>query len=173
MASFRLNHDELQHELEWRLLQPGPVTMYVRPEYLEEDVAELSAKGYRIHRLRCSQWKSASAMWQKLREELGLEHTPSNYDALDDLLEDMDVPDVGGTVIVLDNYQAYQALGHRPDVLLDVLARASRQWLLFGRRLIVLLRTDNPDFVPPVVGATTPEWNGREWFTAARKGVNG
>ena len=170
MASFRLNHDELQHELEWRLLQPGPITMYVRPEYLDEDVAELSAKGYRVHRLRCSQWKSASAMWQELADELELEHTPSNFNALDDLLEDIDVPDVGGVAIVLDDFQA---LRHSPDVLLEVLARSSRWWLLFGRRLIVLLRTDDPDFVPPAVGATTPEWNGREWFTAAREGVNG
>ena len=49
----------------------------------------------------------------------------------------------------------------RADVLLDVLAGASRWWLLFGRIFGVLARTDDPIYAPPRVGGMRPAWNGR------------
>jgi hypothetical protein len=55
------------------------------------------------------------------------------------------------------------------EVLLDVLAAASRRWLLFGRLLVVLLRTDDAEYEgPAILGAVAACWNGREWPAANR-----
>jgi hypothetical protein len=44
MAPFRLGHDGYQHELPWAIDANGPVTMYCRRVFLDEDVAELGLR---------------------------------------------------------------------------------------------------------------------------------
>ena len=144
MAPFQLNRDELQHDLPWRLMQSSPVTLYCRRDYFEED---------------------ESALHEALRLGLGLpHHTGHNFDALNDSLSDIEVPGESGVMVALDHVTD----APRADVLLQVLADASRWWLLFGRIFGVLARTDSPDYDAPLVGAMRPDWNRREGLSANR-----
>jgi hypothetical protein len=148
-------------------MQNGPVTKYWRREYFTEDLSELSSLGVRIAHFDVRSWgDDVSKMRDVLRDELGMpSYTGDNFDAIADSLTDIDVPDDGGLVIGLDNFTASDT----NEVLLDVLAAASRRWLLFGRLLVVLLRTDNGQYEGPTsLGATAAGWNGREWLTANR-----
>lgn len=159
MAPFRLRHDELQHELPWRLMQNGPVTKYWRREYFEEDLAELIGREYWVPRFDCSKWHSEREMHDALRTGLRLpDHTSHNFDALSYSLTDAPVPDRSGLMLALDNFTD----ANRSDTLLDVLAGASRWWLLFGRILGALLRTDDATYDGGKVGATPLNWNVRE-----------
>ena len=79
-------------------------------------------------------------------------------------MTDVDIPDASGLVIALDNFTP----AHRSEVLLDVLAGAQRHWLLFGRRLVMVLRIDDQRYEGPTIGALKPFWNGREWANANR-----
>lgn len=165
MAPFRLAHDELRHELPWRLMQNGPVTKYLCRNVFAADLDELEQRHYLVTRFDCSSWDSEGDLHADLKRGLELpEHTGANYDALEDSLADIDVPDSGGLVIALDNFTE----ANRSDVLLQVLAHASRWWLLFGRILVVALRTDDARYEGPVVGGTRPRWNGSEWLNADR-----
>jgi hypothetical protein len=104
-------------------------------------------------------------MLQDLKAGLRLPaHTGLNFDALADSLTDIDVPRDSGLMVALDNFTE----ANRGDVLLDVLARGSRWWLLFGRIFGVLVRTDDATYDGPVVGGTPLNWNGREWLNADR-----
>lgn len=167
MTPFRLGHDEYQHELPWRLMQNGSVTIYWRPEVLDTDVAELGRHGFVARRFDCSSWESDSAMLADLCSGLALPYeTLANFDALDDSLTDMDVPEAGGLAIVLDNFDGGS---ERNEVLIHVLAEASRWWLLFGRLVVVLLRTDDVRYEGPRdLGATCAWWNPREFTPADR-----
>lgn len=167
MAPFRLGHDENQHELPWRLMQNGPVTMYWRREYLDEEVEELAAQGFEIRRFDCSAWDDDGHMHRELRDGLGLpSYTGASFDALADSLTDMAVPETGGLAVVLDDFDGSRT---RDETLLEVLAGASRWWLLFGRLLPVLIRTDDVRYRGPAkLGAVPAMWNGREWLNANR-----
>jgi hypothetical protein len=101
-----------------------------------------------------------------LRDELGMpSYTGSNFNAIADSLTDIDVPEQGGLVVALDNFIASDS----NEVLLHVLTAAWRRWLLFGRLLVVLLRTDDGQYEGPTnLGAMTASWNGREWLNAKR-----
>jgi hypothetical protein len=46
MAPFRPNRDEYEHDLPWRLMQNGPVTLYRRREYFAEDISALRERGF-------------------------------------------------------------------------------------------------------------------------------
>jgi RNAse (barnase) inhibitor barstar len=166
MAPFRLGHDELQHSLPWMLMQNGPVTKYWRREHFNEDIGELTRLEFQVISFDTSAWMHSDAMYESLITKLGMPgYTGHNFDALDDSLTDIEVPEMGGMVVALDNF------GASPDneTLLDVLARASRYWLLFGRIFMTLLRTDDASYQGPGLAATAPSWNRREWLTDKRK----
>jgi Barstar (barnase inhibitor) len=165
MAPFRLNHDELQHELPWRLMQNGPVTKYWRRDFFDEDVRELAGRGYSVALFDCSAWRAEEAMLTDLRDRLAVPNfTGRSFDALSDSLTDIHVPYESGLAVALDNFNDVPS----SDVLLQVLGDASRWWLLFGRVFAVLLRTDDPAYGGPVVGGTALNWNGREWLNSDR-----
>ncbi len=165
MASFRLGHDEVEFELPWRLMQNGPVTLYRRREYFEDDIAELQSREFEIRRFDCLTWDSESAMHDDLRSGLGLpDYTGKNFDALDDSLADIEVPEHSGVMVALDNFSGSRS----NEILLQVLANASRWWLLFGRIFGVLVRTDDAPYDGPVIGAMQCQWNGREWSSGDR-----
>lgn len=115
----------------------------------------------------CRAWPDEFALHEELRVGLGMpDYTGHSFDALNDSLSEIDVPEESGVMVALDNVTD----APRADVLLDVLAGASRWWLLFGRIFGVLARTDDPNYAPPRVGGMRPAWNGREWLDANRAG---
>ena len=105
-------------------------------------------------------------MYVELRDELGnQDYTGMNFDALADSLTDMVVPEEGGVVIALDNFTE----SRRTDTLLDVLARASRWWLLSGGFLPSSCGRTDPGYRgPDSLGAGQPLWNRREWQDSTR-----
>ena len=165
MAPFRLNRDELEHDLPWRLMQNGAVTLYWRQKYFEEDVGALRERGFVVPSFDCRGWADEFALHEALRIGLGMpDYTGHNFDALNDSLAEIEVSEETGVFVALDHVTD----APRAEVLLDLLASASRWWLLFGRIFGVLARTDNPDYRPPAGGATRPDWNGREGLRANR-----
>lgn len=166
MAPFRHDHDELEHGLLWLLMQSGPVTKCWQRWFFDEDIAELRALGIRVVRFDCAAWVDEDVMHEQLRSELEVPtYAARNLDALADSLSDAPVPSDGGMVVALDNFTESE----RSETLLRVRARASREWLLFGRVFGVVLahrRSDLPRSAR--LGATPPQWNGREWLSARR-----
>jgi hypothetical protein len=79
------------------------------------------------------------------------------------------VPAEGGFAVVLHRFDAVAVAfpGFACHVL-DILARASWDNLLFGRRLICLVRSEDPWIQFGPVGGHEPWWNHREWFNADR-----
>lgn len=165
--AFRLGHDELQHELPWRLMQNGSVTKYLLSEYLEADVAELVRHGFIVRRFDCSKWPDDKALHRALREGLSVpDYTGANFNALADAMTEADVPEVGGLALVLDGFDGSR---QRDEMLLRVLADSARRWLLFGRLQPVLLSVGDPRYEGPSdLAATSPRWNAREWLNRNR-----
>ena len=75
-------------------------------------------------------------------------------------------------VLVLSGFDQAAA---RPEtevmVLLDLLACIGRWHLLFGRRLICLVGTDNPDLDLSPLGAEHVRWNRHEFSLVHRSGA--
>jgi RNAse (barnase) inhibitor barstar len=165
MAPFRHGHDELQHGLPWRLMQNGPITKYLRRDFFEEDTEDLEGLGFEVRRIGRLPWADEGAVHDRLRESLQLpDYTGRNFNALADSLTDIEVPEASGLVAAFDDFEETDG----SDLLLQVLAEASRWWLLFGRLVIVLLRIDDPRYEGPVLGRGHPQWNNREWQSASR-----
>lgn len=169
MASFR-DDDQNYQRVDYRLLQNGAVTLYCRRAYLEEDMAWLVAHGYRIHRWDTSKWHSEAGMHSAIASELGFpDYYGNNLDGLYDCLSDLDIPPDAGLALVLDRFDSFARRSHEvAQAILDIAQDASRRYLLFGHRFLVLVQSDDPHIEFEPLGAVPANWNHRECSKESR-----
>jgi RNAse (barnase) inhibitor barstar len=169
VASFSDDPSEFQR-LDWRLLQNGAISLYFRREVLDGDVAWLREHAYGVAEFECLTWSDQRDMHRALAATLAFpDYYGMNLDAMNDCMGDVKVPAEGGLVLVFLRFDTF-ATHHREvaQVVLDVLAANARRFLLLGRRLLVLVQSDDPRISFEPVGATAVSWNPTEWFNKTR-----
>jgi len=165
MAVFR-NHPSEWNDLDWTILRSGSISVYRRQEYLNSDIDWFQKEHYNVVRFQCSTWTSEDKMHQDLRDKLGFpDYYGSNYNALNDCLEEIEMKDTG-LVIVFEHFDQLQ--NDTRQMLLNIFDRASRFHLLMGNRMINLLQVDDPGIEFEPIKAYHVHWNNREWNTADR-----
>jgi RNAse (barnase) inhibitor barstar len=183
MATFKA--DEVNDEqLDWTVLRDGGVYLYWRQEILEDDLNWLKSNGYRIISFEAAEWQSASdwesehLMHESLKAHLSFpDYYGKNLDALDEcMLDDLVVPDSGGLALVLNHYDRFFKPARNlssderstAEVVLNIFAKAVRHHMLFGRRLLILVQSDDPKIEFGRLGGVAAWWNHREWLNKNR-----
>jgi len=164
--------------LDWQILRDGGIHLYWRREYLVEDTKWFANHDYDVFELACETWESQDDMFTDLARVLRLpDYFGRNFDALDECIADLPLTENRGAVIVLTRFDAYAAgagsapmmrLKNEAEVVLDIIASASRFHLLNGNRLLALVQTDDPELRFGALGGNCPQWNRREWLNANR-----
>jgi RNAse (barnase) inhibitor barstar len=183
MALFKADevHDG---QLDWTILRDGGVCLYWREEILTDDVNRLKSNGYKIISFDAAEWQSESEreserrMHGSFKAQLSFpDYYGNNLDALDEcMLDDLVVPDAGGLALVLNHYDRFykplrnQASNERStaEVVLSVFAEAVRYHMLFGRRLLILVQSDDPNIRLGRLGGAAASWNHQEWLNRNR-----
>lgn len=167
MAVFRKRNSQ---RLDWALLQNGPITLYYRPTILESDLTWLRAHDYHIDPLDCARWQTADDLHTAIAAQLAFpDYYGRNLAALNDCLRDLSIPEESGRVLVFHRYDAFAA--RFPDLawhILDIVAVQARYFLLFGRRLMALVQSNDPQIAFSAVGACPVRWNRKEWGSKNR-----
>ncbi len=167
MAAF---HPDEWQKFDYQLLRNSPVILYYRLEVLDQVLLQLKTEGYAIDELDCSTWKSESDFHREIA--LGLEfpdYYGQNLNAFNDCMRDIEVPDLGGRIIVLRKFDLFAL--HEPEVaqiILDILARSSWRFLLVGQRLMTFVQSDDPRIAFNQVGSHPVKWNPQEWLNKNR-----
>jgi len=177
MAAFG-QQEEYEKRLDWEILRSGSIALYWRQQYLDEAVDWLRRHDYQVLTCDCEPWISEEAMHTGFQRTLSFpDYYGKNVNALKDCLDDLPVPEVGGMALRLNRYDAYAkgtgtALMHsgrsEADVVLDILACASRHFLLTGRRFVTLVQSDDPHLAFEGLGGMAAQWNPREWLNKNR-----
>jgi hypothetical protein len=160
--------------LDWRLLERGAVALYYKSNVLAQDVAWFREHQYTIHELSASGWTSPADFHAAARAGLPVPpHYSASLASWIDCLAELAVPDEGGAVLVLRDYDAFaRAQPELAQTILDSLECASRRFLLTGRRFLALVQSGDPRIRFERVGAVPVTWNPREWLDEDR-GVGG
>ena len=177
MAAFT-ERDKYEHRLDWNILRDGGIALYWRRDFFDDDMLWLRQQDYQVFPFDCARWASHEEMHADFQRTLGFpDYYGRNLDALNDCLGDLPVPHVGGIALALTRFDAY-AKGQGADlagsgraeaeIVLDLLARASRFFLLTGRRLLTLVQTDDPRIGFELLGCISATWNHREWLNKNR-----
>ena len=136
MASFVVGDE---NTLDYAVIRDGGITIYRDFRFLEEDIQWLRNSSYRIHRVDCADWVSENALHESLKTALAFpDYYGKNFNALNDVISDLDVPDVGGVALVLSAYDFYPngagaSLSGSSGmvwaaIVLDILSRASHHF---------------------------------------------
>jgi RNAse (barnase) inhibitor barstar len=179
MAVFKAEELDYQR-LDWTILRDGGVCLYLRQEILSDDLNWLRSDGYEIISFDAIEWQSGSEseseqrMHESLKAQLSFPvYYGNNLDALDEcMLDDLVVPDQAGLALVLDHYDRFckpvqtRASDERStgQVVLNIFANAVRYHMLFGRRLLILVQSDDPRIEFGRLGGVRPQWNRHEWL---------
>jgi hypothetical protein len=165
--------DEHEQRLDWTILRDGSIALYWRREIFDEDIQWFGQQNYNVISFDCERWVSSAEMHADFHKTLTFPaHYGRNMDALNDCIDDLPVPDVGGVAIALSRFDAYaKGPGAAPitsgrpesEIVLDIFARASRFFLLTGRRLLTLVQTDDPRIQFDTLSCVGAVWNWREW----------
>lgn len=175
MAAFRESdlwytddNGQERESLDWALLKNGPVALFHKPEVLDDAVAWLRRHAYSVAVVNCGLDPSERGVLDAITTALGFPEGP-NLDGFNDYCWQVEVPDNGGLALVLLRYHRVAAADRRlaKDVL-DILAGSAWDKLLFGRRLICLVQSDDPRLTFAPIGGRVPMWNPREWFDRDR-----
>jgi RNAse (barnase) inhibitor barstar len=181
MASFKAGEVNDQ-PLDWIILRDGGIYLYWRQEILADDLKWLESNNYTIISFDAAEWQSESAweserrMHESLKAQLSFpDYYGMNMNALDECIsDDLVVPDSGGLAIVLNHFDRFStpdiASSERiaPEIVLDIFARAVRHHMLFGRRLLILVQSDDPKIQFGRLGGVAALWNHREWLNKNR-----
>ena len=144
--------------------------MYWQRRLLETDAQWLVDHAYRLYRFDCDRWSSD----QRALVEMGIalefpDYYGRNLDAFNDCLGDLEIPVDGGAGIVLLRYDHFAMQSPvAAQAVLDIIADNARSFMLFGRRLVTLVQSDNPRLSFDAVGATPVMWNSSEWLNKNR-----
>jgi hypothetical protein len=79
-------------------------------------------------------------------------------------MSDIQIPFDGGLVIAFSKFDSFKI--QFPDFawnVLDIISIKARHHLLFGKRLICLVHSNDPMILFKEVGAQPVIWNPREW----------
>jgi RNAse (barnase) inhibitor barstar len=167
MAAF---HSDDWQRFDYRLLMNSPVTLYYRLEVLDQILLQLKTEGYTIGELDCSTWKSEADFHRDIAKCLEFpDYYGQNLNAFNDCMKDIEVPDLGGRIIVLwkfDSFVRYEA--EVAQIILNTMARSSWRFLLTGQRLMTLVQSDDPRISFDRVGSHPVNWNPQEWLNKNR-----
>jgi hypothetical protein len=156
------------HPADFELLNGGHLHFFRHRWALDRLHTDLGALGYALLTVDLASCETPDALRGAVAAAVpGWPEGLRLGDGLTDHLLDADRPQVVLTVTGWD--RAHRTLGTEAWRLLDLLAHAARWHLLFGRRLIVLIETSDPD-ADVAVGTEHIGWNRHEWLLKHRTG---
>lgn len=169
MAPFRDRLEDFER-LDWLVLQNGAIALYHKRSILDEDRAWLAASGYDLRDLDAGPWLTATDAHDALKARLGFrEGYSANLASLVDALADLRVPEDGGLALVIRHFDSFARRDPAfATALLEAIESTSRRFLLFGKRFLALVQSDDKTLRLAPVGARPIVWNPREVATATR-----
>jgi Barstar (barnase inhibitor) len=176
MAAFDPETDHSQDRA-FRLLINTPVTLFWRPQILDETTGWLTDHGYQVTQIQASHWSTEHDLHRDIAAVLSFpDYYGRNLNALNDCMRDVVSQDYGwtpntaGLALVFTGYDSFAARCPRPaQIVLDIMADSSRSAALFGRRLMCLVQSNDPHIRFQPVGATAVAWNDAEWLDSKRR----
>lgn len=173
MAAFDL--DALTtHPLDFQLWG-APVLFWSR-DVLRETTDWLTEHTYKVVTLSASRWGEASRMHDDIAAALGFpSYYGRNLDALNECMWDVACGAYGsplsatGLVLVLTEFDQFARDDHATALkVLDIFGGQAMTGMKFGRRVLFLVQSDDPDLVLGPIGAMPVLWNGREYLNSTR-----
>lgn len=151
------------------ILRIGPVCKYYKNSILDGDVNWFIENRFDVYDLNVKNWNKNN-MHKEIKSNLNFpDYYAENLSAFNDCLGDMMNLRYKGVVIVLRGFDEFSNNARTlAEAIIDIIAQASRVWLLQGQKLIALVQSNDPNLELPKLGGMKPNWNSAEWLNDDR-----
>lgn len=153
---------------DWPLLQNRAVNLFWNMEIYKGAIVSLEELGYRTIKLRfenAAKFTNDVSEALKWKQQFGYEPLDGDLNALNDGLRGQPFYSADDSAICIENFNLFAKQNkHDSSAFLNILERTSRNYLLFGKRLIALIQTTDPRYRCDNIGGTYADWNEAEWF---------
>ncbi|MEV3993608.1 barstar family protein [Streptomyces sp. NPDC049837] len=175
MAAFT---PDAEADLDFRLVQNTFVTLFWRRNLLEECTAWLDGHGYQVTSLDATAWSSEGDLLRGIGAALDFpDYYGRSFDAFNDCFGDVAsyaaygiAPEATGLVLVFTDFDVFAAAQpESAQVILDIVADNARRAALFGRRVMCLVQSSDPQIKFAPVGAMPIMWNDAEQSSGSRR----
>ncbi|MER6445518.1 barstar family protein [Streptomyces venezuelae] len=165
-------------DLDFRLVMNTFVTLFWRRNLLEECTAWLDEHGYQVTSLDAAACSSEGDLLRGIGAALDFpDFHGRSLDAFDDCFGDVAAyaaygidPEATGLVLVFTDFDVFAAAyPQSAQIVLDIIADNARRAALFGRRVMCLVHTSDPQIKFAPVGAMPIVWNDAEQSNASRR----
>ncbi len=161
------------NSVDWPLLQNGAVNLFKNLTYFVETQTDLKTAGYQVGYVDCrsgiKSFRSQLSDVLNWSEQFGYDEWSGNFNALNDALYTYPFGESGKSVLAFEAFD--QIVNEDADFafgILDAIEYSSRNHLLFSRRLIALVQTNDPRYSCEKIGGRSANWNPKEWLHADR-----
>ncbi|WP_404962113.1 barstar family protein [Streptomyces sp. 147326] len=163
---------------DFRLVTNTFVTLFWRRNLLDECTAWLDEHGYQVTSLDAAAWSSKGDLLRGIGAALDFpDYYGCNFDAFNDCFGDVAAyaaygidPEATGLVLVFTDFDVFAAAHpESAHVILDIVADNARRAALFGRRVMCLVHSSDPQIELAPVGAMPIMWNEAEQSNASRR----
>lgn len=166
--------DELNHPLDFLLIQNGFINLFCQQAVLDEAISWLRNHSYKVVQVDSAAWQSQGDLHRDIAQVLEFpDYYGTNLDALNDCRSDVAVQSYGwsaadtGLVLVIDGYETFAGKDAvAAHLLLDIFAKQATYAALFGHRMMCLVRTADAGLQITPVGGVAVSWNHREFLSA-------
>jgi len=166
---FQYGNDETRDA---RMLALGAVHLFMQMDIYEEALAEFCDLGYLTIKLKfetVSKFESDLSAALKWEDQFGYSPWNGNLNALNDGFRGEPFESSDSTAICIENFDALVSSNSTLSFhLLDMIERHSRNYLLYGKKLIALIQTNEPKYSCDKIGAGSTHWNEKEWLNKNR-----
>ncbi len=151
------------------ILKNGPICKYFKTAVLDEDLIWFQNNKFEIIDINLSNWTKKN-FHKKLKDSLNFpNYYGENLDAFNDCLSDMLDNRFNGLILVFRNFDNFYIEDNsNSEAILDIISKESRNWLLFGKKLIVLLQSNDSNIDFSELGGVSPHWNTSERLNSDR-----
>ncbi|MGC0422719.1 barstar family protein [Embleya sp. AB8] len=175
MAAFT---PDAERDLDFRLMANTFITLFRRRNLLDDSTAWLDEHGYHVATLDAAVWTSKEDLLKDVGAALDFpDYHGRSLDAFNDCFGDVASyaaygipPEATGLVLVFTDFDTFAAADpETAQIALDIIADNARRAALFGRRVMCLVHSSDPQIEFASVGAMPISWNGAEQAHASRR----
>jgi hypothetical protein len=165
MATFK--EDTVRDEWEiYELFRDGPITLFYKPQVLEDALGILLKKKYEAHEFDCKNYSSDTDIYNDILIRLGIidaEYKNMNFIQFWDLFAEATVPEDTGMVLVFNSFDSLLNISPEiPKMVFNLISGYHYKFLLFGKKFKSFVQVDNPEMEYQVNNIFMPKWNHKE-----------
>jgi len=157
---------------DWQLLKDGAVTLFWNSEIYGQSITALKELNYNILEFdydNLTKFCEDVSLALKWKEQFGYMPWTGNLNALNDGLYAEPLNSSKDTAFCIRNFHSsVQQDAEWSKNILDILESHSRNYLLYGCRLIILIQTDDAKYFCENIGGRRTQWNISEWMNNSR-----